>query len=41
VSYSYKYKYAFSPKVLIYKSGSIYKMRVDGVDDEITVRRLK
>jgi hypothetical protein len=40
-SYAYKYKYAFSPEVLIYKSGSAYKMRVDGVDGEITVTRLK
>lgn len=41
VSYAYKYKYAYSPEVLIYKSGSVYKMRVDGVDGEITVRRLR
>ena len=40
-SYAYKYKYAYSPKVLIYKSGSVYKMRVDGVDGEISVIRLK
>jgi hypothetical protein len=40
-SYAYKYRYAYSPKVLIYRSGSVYKMRVDGVDGEITVTRLK
>lgn len=40
-SYSYKYHYAYGPKVLIYKSGALYKMKVDGVDGEITVRRLK
>jgi len=40
-SYAYKYKYAYSPKVLIYKSGSGYKMRVDGVEGEIVVTRLK
>ena len=40
-SYAYKYRYSYRPKVLIYKSGSIYKMRVDGVDGEIAVRRLK
>ena len=33
-------RYAYSPEVLIYKSGSVYNMRVDGVDGEIVVRRL-
>jgi hypothetical protein len=40
-SYAYRYKYAYSPAVLIYQSGGLYKMKVDGVDTEITVRRLK
>jgi hypothetical protein len=40
-SYAYKYRYAYSPKVLIYRSGSGYKMRVDGVDGDIAVTRLK
>lgn len=40
-SYSYKYHYAFSPNVLIYRSGSLYKMHVDGVDKDIYVTRLK
>lgn len=39
--YAYKYHYAYSPEVLIYRSGSVYKMRVDSVDGEIAVRRLK
>ncbi|WP_313375035.1 hypothetical protein [Chishuiella sp.] len=40
-SYSYKYRYAYSPDVLIYsKDGSTY-MRVEGMDDEIRVKRLK
>jgi hypothetical protein len=39
--YAYRYKYAYAPKVLIYKTGSTYKMKVDGVEGEITVRRLK
>ena len=39
-SYAYKYQYAYGPEVLIYKSGSVYKMRVSGVDGEIVVRRL-
>lgn len=40
-SYAYKYKYAYSPEVLIYRSGSVYKMMVKGVDGEIVVRRLR
>lgn len=41
VSFSYVYHWAFMPKVLIYKSGSVYKMQVEGVDQTITVERLK
>lgn len=40
-SYAYTYHYAYRPKVLIYKSGMIYKMKVDGVAGEIAVTRLK
>lgn len=40
-SYAYWYHYAYSPKVLIYKSGSVYKMKVDGVDSTINVTRIK
>jgi hypothetical protein len=40
-SYSYTYHYAFMPEVLIYPSGSGYKMRVNGVDGDISVTRLK
>jgi hypothetical protein len=41
-SYTYRYKYKFSPKVLIFKSGSYYKMQVEGDDgDPVAVRRLK
>lgn len=41
VSYDYEYEYAYRPKVLVYKSGSVYKMKVEGMHDEITVKRLK
>lgn len=41
VSFGYRYRYAFRPKILIYKSGSTYKMKVDGMNDEIVVKRLK
>lgn len=40
-SYNYMYKYIYNPDVVIYRSGSGYKMRVDRVDREIAVRRLK
>lgn len=40
-SFSWKYSYKYSPEVLIYRSGLVYKMKVDGVDGEITVKRLK
>jgi hypothetical protein len=39
--YYYHYHYAFMPKVLIYKSGSGYKMKVDGVDKAVGVIKLK
>jgi hypothetical protein len=41
VSYAYKYKYIYSPDVLIYKDGIVYKMVVEGMDKEITVEQLK
>ncbi|WP_227766366.1 stalk domain-containing protein [Zhaonella formicivorans] len=40
-SFSYVYHYAYMPKVTIYKSGTLYKMKVEGVDKEISVIRLK
>lgn len=40
-SFDYKYHYADSPDVEIYKSGSGYKMKVDGVDKTIDVTRIK
>lgn len=40
-AYAYKYHYAYSPKVIIYKSGTSYKMKVDDVDGEISVKRIK
>jgi hypothetical protein len=40
-SYAYTYHYSYRPKVVIYKSGTVYKMKVDDVSDTISVRRLK
>jgi hypothetical protein len=40
-SFAYMYRYAYSPKILIYRSSTGYKMKVDGVDQEIHVQRLK
>ncbi|GEM_PF-447871 len=39
--YYYHYHYAFRPNVVIYRSGSGYKMKVDGVDRAVGVTRLK
>jgi hypothetical protein len=35
------YFYAFQPEVTIYKAAGGYKMKVEGMDDTIYVRRLK
>jgi hypothetical protein len=39
--YHYTYHYAFMPRVLIYRSGGGWKMKVDGVDKAVGVGQLK
>lgn len=39
--YHYEYHYAFMPEVTIYKSGTRYKMKVEGVRQDVAVTRLK
>ena len=39
--YDYEYEYAYRPKITIYKTGGGYKMKVEGMEDTIYVRRLK
>jgi hypothetical protein len=39
--YHYHYHYAFMPDVLIFRSGGGYKMKVEGVEKAVGVRRLK
>lgn len=39
--YYYHYHYAFRPKVLIFKSGGGFKMKVEGVEKAVGVKRLK
>ena len=39
--YGYLYHYAHRPEVTIYKSGTGYKMKVEGVDREIRVKRIE
>lgn len=39
--YHYEYHYAYMPDVLIYKSGSRWKMKVEGTDEAVEVERLK
>lgn len=40
-SYAYTYHYAYRPDVVIYSGGGGCKMKVDGVSDSISVKRLK
>jgi hypothetical protein len=39
--YRYEYHYAFMPKVLVYPSGSGFKMKVDGTSQPVGVERLR
>jgi hypothetical protein len=39
--YHYEYHYAFMPKVIIFKSGWGFKMKVEGTDQAVGVTRLK
>ncbi|TRM50902.1 hypothetical protein YH64_021625 [Achromobacter sp. LC458] len=39
--YHYHYHYAFMPKVLIYRSGGGYKMKVEGVEKAVGVERMR
>jgi len=41
VEYYYNYRYAYRPDVLIYQSGSVYKMKIEGIDKSVTVVRTK
>jgi uncharacterized protein (TIGR02145 family) len=38
--YYYSYHYSYSPSVLIYQSGSGYKIKVDGIDKSVGVARI-
>lgn len=40
-SYAYTYHYAYQPAVIIYNTTAGYKMKVDGVDSTIYVKRIK
>lgn len=40
-SYDYTYHYSYMPKVIIYKKSGSYYMKVEDVDDEIEVKRIK
>lgn len=39
--YAYRYHYAFQPRVYIYRSGSTYRMQVEGISESIAVARLR
>jgi len=40
-SYAYLYHYAYCPKVIIYRTSTGYYMKVDGVNEKISVVKLK
>ena len=40
-SYAYTYTYSYRPKVMIFKVGGNYQMKVDGVDGRIGVTQLR
>ena len=40
-TYAYTYHYAYMPKVVIYRTGGSWKMKVEGVERTISVKRLK
>ena len=39
--YAYVYHYAYMPEVLVYRSGAGFKMKVEGIADEIAVVRIR
>ena len=39
--YHYHYNYSFMPNVIIYRSGSGYKMKVDGIERAVGVSLLR
>lgn len=36
----YRYRYKYAPEVLIYREGSQYKLKLEGIDRSVTVRQL-
>jgi hypothetical protein len=40
-SYAYHYHYAYRPSVFIYRTGGSWEMKVDGVSDKVSVKRIK
>lgn len=41
VSYAYTYHYAYRPSVVIYSPGNGYRLKVEGMNDIIEVRRIR
>lgn len=41
VSARYRYRYRYMPSVMIVRRDQVYMMKVEGMDDWVTVRRLK
>ena len=41
IEYHYEYHYAYMPNVLIYQSGGVWKMKVEGTNKAVGVERLR
>ena len=39
--FHYEYHYAYMPEVIVYRSGNVYKMKVEGTREAVIVTRLK
>jgi len=39
--YDYEYEYEYNPKVMIYRKGGEYRMKVEGLEASIAVKRIK
>jgi hypothetical protein len=37
----YQYRYQFGPKVIIYREGSGYKLKLEGIEQAVSVQRLR
>jgi hypothetical protein len=41
LSAKFRHRYRYAPRVIIWRDGKVHRMKVDGIDDTVTVMRLK